>query len=408
MNTRFRRSDGRHRVVVTGVGVVAPCGIGADAFWSGLARDPEPNPVREVVDFSSEGLWPSAAMTRRHARFTQFAMAAADQALKDAGLGSEHPEEGVTSRTDATRIGVYIGNGSGASAERDTQVLALEKRGRAAVSPLLVPMAMPNAGAAAVSIRWGFRGPCEAISTACASGTHALLSAMFAIAHGRVDIAVAGGAEASLTPTAIAAYENMRALSRRGVSRPFDVAREGFCLSEGAGVLILESAEHAARRGAPTTYAEVAGAASTADAHHMTAPVQGGRGALECMRLALADAGTSPDEVTHINAHGTSTPANDAAEAEAITRLFGPARPTVTSIKGVTGHSLGAAGAVEAVSLVLSFAKRAIPPTLGTTQVDPAFEIDVALERRAWEPSPALSNSFGFGGHNGTLVFRPV
>lgn len=408
MSTRLRRPGGRHRVLVTGVGVVAPCGIGADAFWAGLARPPEPEPVRAVADFSPEGLWPSAAMTRRHARFTQFAMAAADQALKDAGLDPDRSGTDGSPRPDPTRVGVYVGNGSGASAERDAQVLALDKRGRAAVSPLLVPMVMPNSAAAAVSIRWGFRGPCETVSTACASGTHSLVSAMLAIAHGRIDVAVAGGAEASLAPTVITAYENMRALAPRGVSQPFDAAREGFCLSEGAGVLILESAEHAARREAPTVYAEVAGGASTADAHHMTAPSREGRGALECMSLALADAETASHEVTHVNAHGTSTPANDAAEATAISRLFGTARPSVTSIKGVTGHSLGGAGAIEAVSLALSFARRAIPPTLGTTRVDPALDIDVALERTAWEPSPALSNSFGFGGHNGTLVFRPA
>lgn len=408
MTTRLRRPEGRHRVVITGVGVVAPCGIGADAFWAGLARSPEPESVREVVDFSAEGLWPSAATTRRHARFTQFAVAAVGQALKDAGLISGQTGADVPSWPDSTRIGVYIGNGSGASTERDAQVLAFEKRGRAGVSPLLVPMAMPNAGAAAVSIRWGFRGPCETVSTACASGTHSLISAMLAIAHGRVDIAVAGGAEASLAPTEITAYENIRALSHRGVSQPFDVEREGFCLSEGAGILILESAEHAARRESPTIYAEVAGGASNSDAHHMTAPSRDGQGALECMRLALADAETAPHEVTHINAHGTSTPANDAAEATAISRLFGTGRPTVTSIKGVTGHSLGGAGAIEAVSLALSFSRQAIPPTLGTTRVDPALDIDVALERTAWEPSPALSNSFGFGGHNGTLVFRPA
>ncbi|WP_436887905.1 beta-ketoacyl-[acyl-carrier-protein] synthase family protein [Nocardiopsis dassonvillei] len=394
--------------MVTGVGVVAPCGIGADAFWSGLARTPEPGSVREVVDFSAEGLWPSPAMTRRHARFTQFAVAAADQALKDAGLEPEPSGTDGSTRPDPTRVGVYIGNSSGGSAERDAQVLALEKRGRGGVSPLLVPMAMPNSGAAAVSIRWGFRGPCETASTACASGTHSIISAMLAIAHGRVDVAVAGGAEASLTPTVITAYENMRALASHGVSRPFDTAREGFCLSEGAGVLVLESAEHAARRRAPTVYAELAGGASNADAHHMTAPSPGGRGALECMRLALADAGIASHEITHINAHGTSTPANDAAEAAAIRELFGAVRPTVTSIKGVTGHSLGGAGAVEAVSLALSFAERAIPPTLGTSEVDPALDIDVALERTTWEPGPALSNSFGFGGHNGTLVFRPA
>jgi len=273
------------------------------------------------------------------------------------------------------------------------------------VSPLGIPMVMTNAAAAFVSIRWGLRGPCETISTACATGTHAIGAAARLIAAGRADVALAGAAEACLTPAIQASFGNMGALSSSGISRPFDANRDGFCSSEGAAVLLLEEAEQAAKRHA-RVYAEIAGVGSNADAHHVTAPAPHGRGALACMRLALADAGVDPATVTHVNAHGTSTLLNDASEAFAIAELF-PHRPVVTSVKGVTGHSLSAAGAIEAVALSLSFAHRMVPPTRGTETVDPTFDIDVALEPRPWTPSPAVSNSFGFGGHNGTLVFLP-
>jgi 3-oxoacyl-[acyl-carrier-protein] synthase II len=205
----------------------------------------------------------------------------------------------------------------------------------------------------------------------------------------------------------MAGFGNMRALSPTGISRPFDTGRDGFCAAEGAGIVVLEDAAHARARGA-RIYAEVAGTGSTADAYHLTAPAPGGDGATRCMRLALADAGVAPAEVTHVNAHGTSTALNDATEAEAILAVFGSGGPAVTSIKGVTGHSLGAAGGIEAVALALTYAHRAIPPTMGTTTVDPELGIDVVLQQRPWTPAPAISNSFGFGGHNGTLVFRPA
>jgi 3-oxoacyl-[acyl-carrier-protein] synthase II len=301
---------------------------------------------------------------------------------------------------------VLVGSGIGGALSWEAQAQVRGQRGERAVSPLTVPMVMPNAAAAAVSMRWDLRGPCETVSTACATGTHAIAGAARWIAAGRADLALAGGTESALTPTNLAGYGNMRALSSTGVSRPFDVERDGFCVGEGAAVLVLEEAAHAAARGV-RIYAEVAGAGSTADAHHLTAPVPGGRGALACMRAALSDARVSAADVTHINAHGTSTPLNDATEAQAIRELFRAPGPAVSAIKGVTGHAQGGAGAIEAVALALTYARRTLPPTMGTAKVDPEFKIDVVLEPRPWQPAAAISNSFGFGGHNGALVFVP-
>ncbi|HEX5267004.1 MAG TPA: beta-ketoacyl-[acyl-carrier-protein] synthase family protein, partial [Acidimicrobiales bacterium] len=228
------------------------------------------------------------------------------------------------------------------------------------------------------------------------------------VASGRCDVVLAGGSEAAITGTSLAGFGNMTALSGLGISRPFDAERDGFVIAEGAAVLVLEELERARARGAHI-YALVAGSASTADAYHITAPSPGGTGAATCMELALEDAGVTPDAVRHINAHGTSTPLNDAAEAEAITKVFGSPGPPVTSTKGVTGHALGAAGAIEAVAVALSIDRRLIPPTSGYEHPDPSIQLDVvAGEPRAWEPGPALSNSFGFGGHNGCLVLVPA
>jgi len=400
--------DGR-RAVVTGVGVIAPCGTGADAFWEGLAKPVEPAVLRPVPGFDPERWGLSRVEARRLDRFAQFAIAAGAQALADAGLLADVTMAGALADLDAERFGVLIGSGIGGALSWERQVIIRRDKGERAVSPLTVPMVMPNAAAAAISMRWSLYGPCETIATACATGTHAVAAAARWIVAGRCDVVLVGGAEACLTDTNTAGFGNMRALSATGVSRPFDVDRDGFCASEGAGVLVLEEASVAAARGA-RTYAEVAGSASTADGYHLTAPAPGGRGALACMRLAVADAGFSPGDITHVNAHGTSTPLNDATEAAVITELFGPAgsRPAVSAIKGVTGHSLGAAGAIEAVALALSYSRGELPPTAGTVNVDPDCDIDVVLTPRIWSPGPALSNSFGFGGHNGTLVFVPA
>lgn len=386
------------RVAITGVGVVAACGIGAEAFWAGLLG-PAPDGPRRVVGLDAAAIYgPKEA--RRVDPFTQFAAVAAAEALADAGgvdaLGG-----------DPARTGVIVGTGVGGLETLEAQERILTEKGAKRVSPFLVPMMMGNRAAADISMRYGFTGPCEATVTACAAGTHSVANGARLIATGRCDTVVAGSSEAALAEIGIAGFTNMTALSTSGVSMPFDTLRDGFMIGEGGAILILEELGRAVDR-QTHIYAEVAGAASNADAYHITAPAPGGTGAIACMRLALIDAGLQPDLVTHINAHGTSTPANDGPEAAAITEVFGTPGPAVTSIKGITGHSLGAAGSLEAVALALSMKHGAIPPTAGLTELDPAMKIDVVTgEARAWKPGPALSNSFGFGGHNGTLLFVP-
>lgn len=387
----------RRRVVVTGMGVVAPCGIGLDAYWQGLLRAPEPG-IRRVEDFDPTPYFDNPKEVRRSDRFAQFGLAAAALALEHAG----------ELRTNPARIGVNIATGVGGLGTLEEQILVNYQKESRRVSPFLVPMMMSNAASAAVSMRHGFQGPCETTVTACAASTHSIGSAMRYIRWGMVDVMVAGGAESALTPTALAGFGNMTALTRTGISRPFDTERDGFAIAEAAGVLILEEYEHAKARGA-TIYGEILGAGNNADAYHITAPAPGGSGAVACMELALADAEVSKAEVKHINAHGTSTPLNDAAEAEAIGKLFDLPTPIVTSTKGVTGHALGAAGAIEAIAVLLAMHHKVVPPTACTTAVDPELaQIDLVLgEARAWEPGISLSNSFGFGGHNGTLVIAP-
>ena len=393
----MRRAAAPRRVVVTGIGIVSPAGTGLEAFWKGLQTTPPDRRERRVEDFDPSP-WLSGKQARHLDRFTHFAVAAADMALEDCG--------GLPD-VDPARAGVQLGTGIGGVGTLETQVGVLAARGPGRVSPFTIPMVMPNAGAAAVSLRHGLQGPCETLTTACAAGTHSVAAGARMVADGRCDVVLAGGAESSMTPTTVAAFTVMTALSRSGLSRPFDVGRDGFCIAEGAAVLVLEERDAALARGA-RIYGEVLGAASTCDAHHMTAPSPGGVGAAACMRLALDDAELSPADVRAVNAHGTSTPLNDAAEATAVATVFGPGAVPVSSIKGVTGHGLGAAGALEAASVLLSFVHRELPPTLGTTEVDPELEIDVVLEPRAWEPGPTISNSFGFGGHNGSLVLGPA
>jgi 3-oxoacyl-[acyl-carrier-protein] synthase II len=385
------------RVVVTGLGVLSPAGCGLDPFWKGLQTPPADRRERWVDDFDPSP-WLSPKDARHLDRFTQLAVAAADMALDDAG--------GLPD-VDPSRAGVHLGTGIGGVGTLETQVGVLAERGPRRVSPFTIPMVMPNAGAAALSLRHGLTGPSETLTTACAAGTHSVAAGARMVSDGRCDFVLAGGAESSMTPTTLAAFGIMTALSSSGLSRPFDAGRDGFCISEGAAVLVLEEREAALARGA-RLYGEVLGSASTCDAHHITAPSPGGAGAVACMRLALDDADLRPEDVRAVNAHGTSTPLNDAAEASAVTAVFGAGAVPVSSIKGVTGHSLGAAGAVEAASVLLSFAHRELPPTMGTREVDPSLEVDVVLEPRPWEPGPTVSNSFGFGGHNGSLVLGPA
>ena len=396
--------DGRggvpgRRVAVTGIGVVAPCGIGRDAFWAGLLG-PAPEGPRRVKDLDATSVYGPKEI-RRVDRFTAMAAVAADEALADAG-----GLDGLA--VDPERAGVMIGTGIGGIETLEDQFQVLRDRGARRVTPFLVPMMMGNRAAADVSMRYGLRGPCEATVTACAAGTHSVSTGARLIATGRCDVVVAGSSEAAMAEIGIAGFANMTALSTSGVSMPFDVKRDGFVMGEGSGVLVLEELERALARGAHI-YAEVLGGASTADAHHITAPSPHGTGAVTCMELALIDAGIGPEAVTHINAHGTSTPANDLAEGEAIAKVFGSPGPAVTSIKGITGHSLGAAGSLEAAALALTIEKGIIPPTAGLTELDPEIHIDVVTGGpRPWTPAPAISNSFGFGGHNGTVVMGPV
>ncbi len=384
------------RVAITGLGIVSCCGIGKDAFWDGLCG-PAPVGERRVVGFDPSE-WFSAKEVRRVDRFGQLTVAAAAMALDDAGPVDVDPD----------RAGVIMGTGAGGIETLETQFVVERDRGSDRVSPFLVPMMMLNAGSALVSMRTGWQGPCETVSTACATGTHAVANAARLVASGRCEVMLAGGAEGAMIEPALAALTNTTALSQTGISRPFDARRDGFLMAEGSAAVVLEDFERASSRGA-RIYGEVAGAASNADAHHITMPAPGGTGAAACMELALADAGLAADEIGHINAHGTSTPLNDAAEAEAIAKVFGSPGPPLTSIKGITGHAMGAAGAIEAVSVALTIERGLIPPTAGYEEADPHIQLDVvAGAPRRWAPGPVLSNSFGFGGHNGCLVVVPV
>jgi 3-oxoacyl-[acyl-carrier-protein] synthase II len=388
------------RVAVTGIGVVAPAGIGKVAFWNGLLS-PAPNGFRQIDDWDPAPYFDNPKEARRSDRVAQFTLAAAAEALEQAGE--------ITA--DPARRGTFVGTGVGGIGTLEEQIEVRLSKGERRVSPFLVPMMMVNAPAATISMRYGWQGPCENTVTACAAGTHAIGNAARMIADGRCDVVMAGGAEAPFTPTAVAGFGNMTALSNSGDSRPFDVNRDGFVMAEGAAILALEAWELAEARGA-TILGEVLGSASTADAHHITAPSPGGVGAVTCMQLAMDDAGITPDQIRHINAHGTSTDKNDAAEAEAVAKVFGTddSGPLVTSTKGITGHALGAAGALEAVAVLLAMQHGKVPPTAGLTERDPELPaINIVDGGPAeWEPGPSLSNSFGFGGHNGTLVLGPA
>ncbi len=386
------------RVAITGYGVVAPCGIGRKAFWDGL-NGPGITDHRsiEIPDWDPLPYFDNPKEARRADRVEQFALAAAAEAFEHAGMPT----------VESHRFGTVYATGVGGLRSTEEQIGVLLTKGERRVSPFLVPMMMPNAPGAAISMRYGLRGPNETITTACAASTHAIGYAARLIAWGMCDAVVTGGTESAGCPIGVASFGNMTALSTSGSSRPFDVDRDGFVLGEGAATLILEEWSAAESRGA-NILGEVLGAASNADAHHITAPAPGGTGAIACMRLALDDAGLEPGDIGHINAHGTSTPLNDAAEAAAVTEVFGERAVPVTSTKGVTGHALGAAGALEAVAMLLAMEHGLIPPTAGTTTIDPDFTIDLVVgTARSWKPGPSISNSLGFGGHNGSIILGP-
>jgi 3-oxoacyl-[acyl-carrier-protein] synthase II len=391
--------DGRgRRVAVTGFGVVAPSGIGRDQFWAGL-NGPGITGAKSVsmVDWDPQPYYDSPKDARRADKVEQFAIAAAAQALEQSGRPAATPD----------RIGTIFATGVGGLQSTEDQIEVLLTKGERRVSPFLVPMMMPNAAGAAISMRYGLQGPNETITTACAASTHAIGYASRLITWGLCDAVVTGGSEAANCPIGLSAFGNMTALSSSGASKPFDIDRDGFVLGEGAAVFVLEEWGAAEARGA-TILAEILGAGSNADAHHITAPSPGGVGAIACMRLALADAGLTPADIRQVNAHGTSTPLNDAAEAAAVAAVFGPGGVATTSTKGVTGHALGAAGALELAAVLLSFQHRLIPPTAGTEKPDPDFDLDLVLgDARPWTPGPTMSNNFGFGGHNGSIIAAP-
>ena len=384
-----------HKVAITGIGAVSCVGIGKDAFWDGISQA-EVTGDRHIVDFDPSK-WLNPKEIRRTDRFNQFGIAAADLALADAGEFEVDPE----------LAGVMMGTGIGGLESLENQVILQYEKGASRVSPFLVPLMMANAGSASLSMRYGYRGPCESTVTACAAGTHAIIRAAQTIASGRCKVMLAGGTEAAMTSTAYAGFVNMTAMSNVNISRPFDKDRDGFVMTEGGAVIVLEELEFAKARGA-RIYGIIAGTASNADAYHITAPAPHGVGAATCMSLAIQDAGMSPGDIVHINAHGTSTPLNDLSESEAIISVFGDDAPPTTSIKGALGHALGGAGALGAAAAALTLEKGYIVPTANTKNVDPEIHIDVVtLEPRKISMGPVISNSFGFGGHNGSIVMVP-
>ncbi|MCA1736541.1 MAG: beta-ketoacyl-[acyl-carrier-protein] synthase family protein [Actinobacteria bacterium] len=384
----------KRRVAVTGLGIVCGPGIGTDDFWAGLKMPPIAGEHHEIENWDAEK-WMPKKEARRVDRFAQMALVAAEEALAQAGE--------LTATQDRVAVPVASGIGGLEALEELVEVAYSQER---RPSPLLIPMMMCNAAAAAISIKHGFGGPITTQVVACAAGGQAIIDGMRAIQWGYADVAIAGGAEAAIRTPSIAGFVSARAMSPTLTARPFSADRDGMVLGEGAAILVLEEWEMALARGA-TILAEMTGGAATGDAHHLTAPHPAGVGAERAVRLAIADAGLEPGDIGYVNAHGTGTELNDGTEGAVIGRVF-IEQPPVSSIKGATGHALGASGAIEAVTAVLAIRKRELPPNLGLTTQDPKIPLtDIVLEPRPFTPAPVVSNSFGFGGHNTVLVISP-
>ena len=406
------------RVVITGMGAITPLGNDVPAYWGaivdgrcGITKITSFDPSAHASQIAGEvkGFDPSSSIkpkdARRMDRFVQFAVVATEEARKNASLdmGAEDPD----------RVGVLIGSGIGGLLIIERQHSVLLEKGPTKVSPFLIPMLITNMASGQVSIRLGAKGPNLCIATACATATHAIGEAARIIASGDADVMVAGGTESATTPLGLAGFCALKALSTRNdapekSSRPFDAERDGFIMSEGAGIVILEELEHAKKRGA-VILAELAGYGLTGDAHHMTAPAPEGAGAAQCMRRALNTAGLNPEDIGYINAHGTSTKLNDKFETAAIRTVFGQHADNipVSSTKSMIGHLLGAAGGVELIAAVLALEKGVIPPTINYENPDPECDLDyVPNAARELQVNAALSNSFGFGGHNATLLVK--
>jgi 3-oxoacyl-[acyl-carrier-protein] synthase II len=398
-------------VVVTGLGLVTSAGIGVDSSWEAvLSGKATASTMQEFsglpVDFACRvpDFDPPALLGPRTAwrldRCVQFAVVAAREAIRDADL---HP-----TTWEGTRVAIVVGTGMGGALTTETQYQHLREHGPRKVSPLALPMSLPNMAAGQLAIEFAATGPNLGVTTACASGTTAIGVARDLLRAGTADIAIAGGTEAVITPYYLAAFARMGALSTRHyapetASRPFDTERDGFVMAEGAGMLVLETAQHARGRGA-RIHAQLLGYGASADAHHVTAPDPEGKGAEAAIRAALADAELTPNDIDHVNAHGTSTPLNDITEAQVIHRVLGTG-PTVTSTKGTTGHALGAAGAIETVFTILATKHSLIPPTANLHAPEPGIDLDLVTEApRSRKITAALNNSFGFGGHNASLI----
>lgn len=410
----------RHDVVVTGAGALAPNGAGREAFWEGvtggvsgvkniedrLENENFPVTFAAVVDDYDPEDYFSKREAKRLDPFVQFGVVSAEEALEDAGFDPEDPEY------DPKRAGVVYGSGVGGLQTLEEQHERFLERGPRRVSPYLIPKFIINMASGQVAIRANCKGPNKSVVTACASGNHAIGDAARIVERGEADVMIAGGTESGITDLGIAGFTAIKALSTRNddpqaASRPFDKDRDGFVMGEGSGALILESREHAEKRGADI-YASLKGYGQSCDAHHMTAPREDGQGAADCMSHALDDAGVEPGDVDYINAHGTSTPMNDPTETKAIRTAFGEHADglKISSTKSTTGHLLGAAGAIEAIATVLAIDRDIVPPTINYETPDPECDLDyVPNEKQEVDVEVALSNTFGFGGHNASLVF---
>ena len=407
------------RVVITGLGVITPLGQGIGAFWDNLlagqcgigpvtAYDTEGYACAiagEVKDFDPTPAFPSPKEVRRTDRFTQFAMVAGWEAINDSGLDLD--------AADRDRIGAFIGSGIGGLGTMEKQHKTLLDRGPGRVSPFFIPMMILNMASGMFSLYNGLRGPNIATCSACATASHAIGEAWRTLVMDDADVMLAGGTEAAVNPIAMSGFDSMKAMSRRNddpqhASRPFDADRDGFVMGEGSGVVVLETLEHAKARGA-RIYCEIAGYGNTADAHHMTSPAPGGEGGARAMRAALASGGLNPEDISYINAHGTSTPQGDVCETQAIKTVFGDhaRRLAVSSTKGATGHMLGAAGSVEMAVCCKALETNIVPQTINYDTPDPNCDLDyVPNKPREMEVNAIANNSFGFGGHNACLVAK--
>jgi 3-oxoacyl-[acyl-carrier-protein] synthase II len=410
--------NGKRRVVVTGMGVVTPLGNSVGEYWKNLVAGVSGGrPITyfdtsqydthfacQLKDFKATD-YLDRKSAQRMDPFAQYAMISCDQAIKDAGL--------LTKDDDPDRYGVVFGSGIGGMMTYDNQFRNLIQGGPGRISPFFIPMLIPDIAAGNISIKYGFKGPNYAVVSACATASHAIGDAFRLIQYGDADVMLCGGSEAPITPMGLGGFNSMRALSTRNnapekASRPFDKERDGFVIGEGGGALVLEDLEHAKKRNA-RIYGEVLGVGFTADAHHITAPPEGGEGAVRSMLRAIRDAGIEPEKVDYINVHGTSTQLGDISETRAIKTVFGEhaRKLKISSTKSMTGHLLGAAGAVEAIASILACKENVIPPTINYEYPDPDCDLDytpnVAASRKV---EYALSNTFGFGGHNATLLVR--